>query len=93
MHSEQVQGVSLAVAMSYGRECCLHLLWEVVGNYKEKSRQHGDKLCQQVHQGIKAECRKTDNWWMPQVDGGNVLIIRFASDPGNTSLLRKISVN
>lgn len=45
--------------MSCGWECCLHLLWEV-GNYK-KSRQRGDKLCQQVHQGIRAECRTTDN--------------------------------
>lgn len=51
---------SLAFAMSCWWECCLHLLWKA-DNYKEKSRQHGDKLCQQVHEGLRAEFRTTDN--------------------------------
>lgn len=33
----------------------------------------------------------TDGWY--QVDGGNVLIIHFASDAENSSMPRKITVN
>lgn len=90
MLSEQFQGV---FAMSSRWKCCLHLAWGAENWVKE------ERVCEHaVPMGAPGYFlepsvgqQTTDGWY--QVDGGNVLIIHFASDAENSSMPRKITVN